>query len=119
MREATCSYFKSLISLTAGTVAVLLSSTLLCSNSFQIMEVIRFKVENLVVITMVDLTNSNVTSSDTFKMRYEYDILCFNTINGKYVSILQILPPWPLVDKRIIPTERPPLFGEVSANFYG
>jgi hypothetical protein len=26
-------------------------------------------------------------------------------------------PPWPLVRKRTIPTERPPLIGEVSANF--
>jgi hypothetical protein len=27
--------------------------------------------------------------------------------------------PWPLVRKRTIPTERPPLFGEVSANVCG
>jgi hypothetical protein len=27
--------------------------------------------------------------------------------------------PWLLVRKRIIPTERPPLVGEVSANFCG
>jgi hypothetical protein len=27
--------------------------------------------------------------------------------------------PWPLVRKRTIPTERPPLVGEVSANFCG
>jgi hypothetical protein len=27
--------------------------------------------------------------------------------------------PWPLVRKRTIPTERPPLLGEVSANFCG
>jgi hypothetical protein len=27
--------------------------------------------------------------------------------------------PWPLVHKRTIPTERPPLVGEVSANFCG
>jgi hypothetical protein len=26
---------------------------------------------------------------------------------------------WPIVRKRIIPTERPPLVGEVSANFSG
>jgi hypothetical protein len=29
------------------------------------------------------------------------------------------LTPWPLVRKRIIPTERPPLVGEVSDNFCG
>jgi hypothetical protein len=28
-----------------------------------------------------------------------------------------LLTPWPLVRKRTIPTERPPLVGEVSANF--
>jgi hypothetical protein len=27
--------------------------------------------------------------------------------------------PWPLVGKQTIPTERPPLVGEVSANFCG
>jgi hypothetical protein len=27
--------------------------------------------------------------------------------------------PWPVVRKRTIPTERPSLVGEVSANFYG
>jgi hypothetical protein len=27
--------------------------------------------------------------------------------------------PWPLVHKRTIPTEEPPLIGEVSANFCG
>jgi hypothetical protein len=28
-------------------------------------------------------------------------------------------PSWPLVHNRYIPTERPPLVGEVSANFFG
>jgi hypothetical protein len=35
-------------------------------------------------------------------------------------SILDyLLTPWLLVRKRTIPTERPPLVGEVSANFCG
>jgi hypothetical protein len=31
--------------------------------------------------------------------------------------ILKLKTPWPLVRKQTIPTERPPLVGEVSANF--
>jgi hypothetical protein len=31
----------------------------------------------------------------------------------------RIITPWLLVRKRTIPTERPPLVGEVSANFCG
>jgi hypothetical protein len=43
-----------------------------------------------------------------------------------FIIILEVLldddgyhTPWPLVRKRTIPTERPPLVGEVSANFCG
>jgi hypothetical protein len=35
----------------------------------------------------------------------------------KYFNILQT--PWPLFRKRTVPTERPPLVFEVSANFLG
>jgi hypothetical protein len=40
-----------------------------------------------------------------------------NSSNGNNNLSLRTL--WPLVRKRTIPTERPPLVGEVSANFCG
>jgi hypothetical protein len=34
------------------------------------------------------------------------------------VLLIEKKTPWPLVRKRTIPTERPPLVGEVNANFF-
>jgi hypothetical protein len=39
--------------------------------------------------------------------------------NMKRVNKKQKQTPWPVVRKRTIPTERPLLVGEVSANFCG
>jgi hypothetical protein len=42
------------------------------------------------------------------------------TVNDSYIcSIIKKQTPWPSVRKRTIPTERPPLVDEVSANFCG
>jgi hypothetical protein len=40
-------------------------------------------------------------------------------VAGEGNHVTKKKPPWPLVGKRTIPTERPPLAGEVSANFCG
>jgi hypothetical protein len=50
--------------------------------------------------------------------------ILFGTAERTLTCILQMAlgkkkTPWPLVRKRTIPTERPPLVGEVSANFCG
>jgi hypothetical protein len=36
-----------------------------------------------------------------------------------FITVTKLKTPWPLVRKRTIPPERPPLVGEVSANFCG
>jgi hypothetical protein len=50
-----------------------------------------------------------------------YLSLCDVFLNPVLLQLLNdnSLTPWPLARKRTIPTERPPLGGEVSANFGG
>jgi hypothetical protein len=42
-----------------------------------------------------------------------------SNIHCRAAILEPLIPPWPVVRKRTIPTELPPLVGEVSANFSG
>jgi hypothetical protein len=64
-----------------------------------------------------DLANSiyGISASVTVSLEYSCPI---NRVVPTCTSF-DLLTPWPLVRKRTILTERPPLVGEVSANFCG
>jgi hypothetical protein len=52
-------------------------------------------------------------------MKYEENCLKFYEMESNILELLTKLNSVALVRKRIIPTEGPPLVGEVSANFCG
>jgi hypothetical protein len=67
------------------------------------------------LIHLILINNRNNNKIITTTVPSEHISLAFCLIS----LLFTYLTPWPLVRKRTIPTERPPLVGEVSANFSG
>jgi hypothetical protein len=72
----------------------------------------------IIIIIITAIINLNtafpVFLYDSISVRVRYNANAV-TMHGAYLR----KTPWPLVRKRTIPTEGPPLVGEVGANFCG
>jgi hypothetical protein len=71
-------------------------------------------------------SNTNMPDRESYDVVGMYIPQCHEVFEeclflGVYfcITVLHMLTPWPVVRKRTIPTERPPLVSEVSANFSG